>query len=250
MQPNLSEVLSNIVTNEPIRPKFKPLCENIFDVPRSELFEVLDSLQDAFWSDVTVSTTNIEENDQHYYQQQQTPSMIGIKRYSFQGNNNNDFHNSKRTRLGTSPTSTANQNIVSPEEYEQQPMSPSPPPSPPGPTSPILYTETNVNTNNSITLSKNQSTSTLSSSSPNLYFNNKTNNNIGHQKLWHIKHKLFRELKFNYQDYDESRIIAIWQDCRQCRTKMEIQHLAKFLIPVAMCMRRWSVATAFQQVLD
>ncbi|CAO3618323.1 unnamed protein product [Cunninghamella echinulata] len=130
--------------------------------------------------------------------------MIGIKRYSFQGNNNNDFHNSKRTRIGTSPTSTVNQIMVSPEEYEQQPMSPSPPPSPPGPTSPNLYTETinnNINTNNNnIALPKNQSISILPSlSSPNLYFNNKNNNNIGNQKLWHIKQKLFRELKFNYQ---------------------------------------------------
>ncbi|CAO3625871.1 unnamed protein product [Cunninghamella blakesleeana] len=173
--------------------------------------------------------------------------MIGTKRYSFQGNSN-DFNDSKRLRAENSP---GNQIMVSSDEYEQQPMSPSPPPSPPGPTSPIQYTEIMNDDKNQLP----SSVSSLLPSNDHHYDNNDNNNNINNnnnvkEKLWQIKFQLFKELKFNPQDYNESRILAIWQDCRQCRTKMEIQHLAKFLLPVALCMRRLRVANIFQQVLD
>ncbi|KAI8334026.1 hypothetical protein BC941DRAFT_433640 [Chlamydoabsidia padenii] len=48
-QPSLSEL--NIFATEPTEPKYKALCENIFDVPRSNLLDVLETLQEAFWTD-------------------------------------------------------------------------------------------------------------------------------------------------------------------------------------------------------
>jgi hypothetical protein len=35
----------------------RPLCENIFDVQRGELFEVLERLRLAFWSDQVIETS-------------------------------------------------------------------------------------------------------------------------------------------------------------------------------------------------
>ncbi|KAG1048282.1 hypothetical protein G6F46_003926 [Rhizopus delemar] len=52
--PSLSEfveVFGSIEGTIPNRKSTKPLCDNIFDVQRNELFDVLESLKTAFWSD-------------------------------------------------------------------------------------------------------------------------------------------------------------------------------------------------------
>ncbi|KAI8137832.1 hypothetical protein BJV82DRAFT_326682 [Fennellomyces sp. T-0311] len=40
----------------------KPLCENIFDVPRSELFESYNRLREAFWTTVPIATPPVQQN--------------------------------------------------------------------------------------------------------------------------------------------------------------------------------------------
>ncbi|KAL7317755.1 hypothetical protein PS15m_004065 [Mucor circinelloides] len=55
--PNLSDLskvlgpIDGVGSKKPSR----PLCENIFDVQRSELFEVLESLRHSFWNDSAVT---------------------------------------------------------------------------------------------------------------------------------------------------------------------------------------------------
>ncbi|KAI8059256.1 hypothetical protein BC940DRAFT_314089 [Gongronella butleri] len=43
--------LRKAFSQEPAKPKYKTLCENIFDVSRADLLTVVASLRDAFWSD-------------------------------------------------------------------------------------------------------------------------------------------------------------------------------------------------------
>ncbi|KAG2212990.1 hypothetical protein INT46_011491 [Mucor plumbeus] len=73
---DLSKVLGPIDGVGSKKPS-KPLCENIFDVQRSELFEVLESLRNSFWNDQIITETLVQ---QPQFEPSEEPPMSPSKR--------------------------------------------------------------------------------------------------------------------------------------------------------------------------
>ncbi|CAO3587264.1 unnamed protein product [Absidia cylindrospora] len=124
----MSHPYPSVLAGETPKPKCKQLCENIFDVPRSSLLDVLQDLQNAFWSDqpseistsapLTNDTTAIVSLENQARTRQQEP---------LQGSGQSH----KRLRLTAEPTHLQQQISTPGADYnQQQPTSPSPPSSP------------------------------------------------------------------------------------------------------------------------
>ncbi|ORZ16306.1 hypothetical protein BCR42DRAFT_414768, partial [Absidia repens] len=246
MQPSLSE-LTSVLAGEIPKPKCKPLCENIFDVPRSNLLDVLEDLQNAFWSDeppaISVSTPmggsssssiTIAAND--------TTTIEKQARTRQQEPIHGSGQSHKRLRLTAEPSHLQQQqqqtsSSTTGNDYDQQPTSPSPPSSPGRPmvSEPVYAKDVNkqlpalTTHNNNISIREDDMTPPMN--------------------LWTIKWQIFKQLKSINHDYKEKQVIDLWQSFQRQGTATEVQHIARYLLPVACSMRRWTVADALRQVL-
>ncbi|KAI9350436.1 hypothetical protein BD770DRAFT_394507 [Pilaira anomala] len=125
--PTLSDLSESIgpIDGIELKKSDKPLCDNIFDVQRSELVEVLERLRTAFWSDAVPSPTLT------VIPQIQTPVQQNLKRALSEANEDSSDQDiepepkpviKKRARLNTPQ--------VEESPIKKSPSTPITPPSP------------------------------------------------------------------------------------------------------------------------
>ncbi|CEP09042.1 hypothetical protein [Parasitella parasitica] len=106
LQANLAKVLGPIDGADLKKPP-KPLCENIFDVQRSELFEVLEMLRKSFWNDDVVEETQSLQQPQ-FVSSTEEPPLSPTKRIresddDMSENEGRPMVSKKRARLTNTP---------------------------------------------------------------------------------------------------------------------------------------------------
>ncbi|ORX61714.1 hypothetical protein DM01DRAFT_307410, partial [Hesseltinella vesiculosa] len=58
---------------------------------------------------------------------------------------------------------------------------------------------------------------------------------------------LFHQLKAHIQDYREQELLQLWYANQQDRSKLEIEHVARYLLPIAEAMRRSTMVETFRK---
>ncbi|SAL95769.1 hypothetical protein [Absidia glauca] len=241
------------LTKEPSKPKLKPLCENIFDVPRSGLLDVLETLQEAFWTD---------EPDPPLYH----PSPIT--------HNANLDHDPplKTTSLADSKISppilkrqrlNKQATLTSPAGTDYiQPTSPSPPSSPSHDTTALKNAALAIALKKSeqvalkrsklVALKKSKLVALKKSEqvAPKESVGAAAPPREGRLKLWTVKWLLVKQLKSPPAEYKEKEVMALWQRFQTQGTPTEIRHLANYLYPVAYGMRRYTMAQSLQPLAE
>ncbi|KAI9244820.1 hypothetical protein BDA99DRAFT_528733 [Phascolomyces articulosus] len=191
----------------------KPLCENIFDVPRSDLFETYNRLRETFWSNEPPPTTTSPT----------TSSLISTE----------PITNLIKPTLTTTAI-TATTNVVA----EPVAKTVSPPPLKRQTTDPdILLAQQQLNTNGKRRrLDKTEL--------PNVQIQQQQKELFGSAEilslytLWGIKRIMIQQLRCNLPSYDETKMVALIKECDQQCSQEQKHHLKRYIEPILISTRR------------
>ncbi|KAI7907371.1 uncharacterized protein BX663DRAFT_495692 [Cokeromyces recurvatus] len=193
-----------------------PLCENIFDVQRNELFNVLERLRTVFWSDeiitptsdttssmeTTMATTPILEQNVEHKEEEEDLSIAST-------------HSLKRARLESNEEDT---NYLSDAESTLHIN---------GKKRARLQSLKQVET------AKLHKLTETKTSKQNAHL---TSSFYSFMSLWPLKLSLVRQIKTAH--YNESNFIATFADMYETKSREQCQHVIIYLIPIAKAMRR------------
>ncbi|KAI9485797.1 MAG: hypothetical protein EXX96DRAFT_546549 [Benjaminiella poitrasii] len=199
-----------------------PLCENIFDVQRNELFDVLERLRIAFWSDEVItsphettlpnSTAIVDEQKiiEEEMEEISSPTIQPLKRARSEANEDSIYSSDSDSSMLTSSKKRARLSSIKQDE------------------SPKL-TEEKISKQKTPPVS---STSSLQS----------------HVSLWPLKLSLLRQIKTSR--YNESDIVTTLTDLCETKPKDQCYHVVVYLIPLAKAMRRESLVQFLNEKLS
>ncbi|KAI9496428.1 hypothetical protein BDB00DRAFT_869368 [Zychaea mexicana] len=181
----------------------KPLCENIFDVPRSELFETYERLRQAFWTDTPIVAVGTTATTTTKYTTPTTSSY----------NINNDIE-----MIPTSASPTKRQ-LSEPETPQQS----------------SFGKRRRVDSSSATELSlkptiqpQNQQQQQLCASAviPSL------------MTLWGLKRIMIQQLRCSLPSYDETKMTMVIEQCDQQCNQEQKQHLKQYMEPILIATRR------------
>ncbi|KAF1803340.1 hypothetical protein V8B55DRAFT_1504631 [Mucor lusitanicus] len=209
---DLSKVLGPIDGVSSQKPA-KPLCENIFDVQRSELFEVLESLRHSFWNDniATEPAPTPFQQPQFAAPVEESPMSPSkrVRESDDDDDYNDEYSNMSESESRPSIVSKKRARLTTPQAVETPPLRKQKP------------TQTNQRAP--------PSTSSLKA----------------YKSLWQAKQTLIREIKsVNCRDSD---VVAALMQFYQTKPSDQCRHMSVYLLPAAEAMRRKGIVDALQK---
>ncbi|KAK4521996.1 uncharacterized protein ATC70_004535 [Mucor velutinosus] len=188
----------------------KPLCDNIFDVQRSELFEVLESLRHSFWNDniATEPAPTPVQRPQFAAPVEESPMSPSKRvRESDDDDYNDDYNNMSESETRPSIVSKKRARLTTPQAVEASPLRKQKPANrrtPPSTSSLRAYTS-----------------------------------------LWQAKQTLIRKIKSVH--CQESDVITALTQFYETKPNDQCRHISIYLLPVAEAMRRKGIVDALQK---
>ncbi|GAN05109.1 hypothetical protein MAM1_0082c04578 [Mucor ambiguus] len=209
---DLSRVLGPIDGVSSTKPA-KPLCENIFDVQRSELFEVLESLRHSFWNDSVATEPGPTSFQQHQLaapveESPMSPSKR-VRESDDDDDYNDEYNNMSESESRPSIISKKRARLTTPQAVEPPPLQ----------------------------------------KQKQMPVNERTPPSTGplkaYKSLWQTKQSLIREIKsLHCRDAD---VVAALTQFYQTKPRDQCRHMSIYLLPVAEAMRRKGIVDTLQK---
>ncbi|KAL9541994.1 hypothetical protein MBANPS3_008829 [Mucor bainieri] len=228
---DLSKVLGPIDGVSSKKPT-KPLCENIFDVQRSELFEVLESLRHSFWND-SISTEPAPTS----FQQSQFPAPVEespmspskrVRDSDDDDDYNDEYNNMSDSESKPSTISKKRARLTTPQGKHGNQMYQ------------IAYLYPPLSLEVEAPPLRKQKQKQASQRTP-----PSTSSLKEYKSLWQAKQSLIREIKSVH--LRDSDIVAALTQFYQAKPSDQRRHMSIYLLPAAEAMRRKGIVDVLQK---